>query len=616
MAIKNRSSAISIMEETTEGSLLFAESATDFLALQAGFEFNPNFEQLANEEIRASIGKSKPITGLEQPTFTMNHYFRNSGSEGVPPNFRKLVKAVMGDENSFYSSMIVSSANNKLDFEDDDGVVAATVASGTYKTPQALAAAVQAAMRAVQTGETASVVYSTVTGKFTISCTGTVFELLWNTGANAANDIGTLLGYSTAADDTGSTSYLADNASNGIERVTDAGSSVSNIVTTAAASEIGRGSFILVKDGTNGYSIRPVDSRDTVNLTLGFNLNNAPASGVKLGMANGYAPANEGHPTLSAVLYRGNPGLVEALAGGRVTQMSVTVQAGQIINSSYTIEGVKYFFNPIEITSSTRYLDWTDDSGTKAAAVPAKIYRDPHELAQALQDAMNAASPNHTATVAYRDSDGKFNIKTTGTVLSLLWQSGANTANTIGTKLGFSVVANDTGTAATTGYTSDNAQSLSSPFTPSYDDADPNVGKANEVLLGDADDLACFCASNLTLQVNLPKENVECVCAESGVESSVINEREVTITGVALVEQYDADKFRKYRANDTTKFMYAAGVKSGGNWVPGKCWAFYMPTATISSFQVGDQNGLAVLNFTLTGFVGNDSGGELFFGFL
>lgn len=622
MAIKNRSSALSIMEETEEGELVYAASAEDFLALQSDFEFNPNFEQLDNEEIRASIGRSKPISGLEQPSFSMSHYFRNSGVEGTPPNFRKLVKAVMGTERLFYSPMVVSTANNKLNFTNDDGTFAATIASGTYKTPQALATAVAAAMNTISAGETHSCVYSTITGKFTISCTGTLLSLLWKTGANGSDNtdthIGTLLGYSDAADDTGTaatTGYVADNASNGIERVLDSGSTISNLITTVAATEKQRGDLVLVKDGTNGYSLRFIDSRDGVNLVPGFNLPGAPAAGVRLGQTNAYHPANEGHPTLSAILYRGNPGLIEALAGGRVTAMSISIAAGQIINANYTVEGVKYFFNPIEITASTRFIDWTDDDGTHAASVPAQIYRDPHELAQALQDAMNSAAPGETATVAYSDTTGRFNIKTTGTLLSLLWNTGANAANSIGTKLGFSVAANDTGTAATTGYNSDNALSLSSPFTPSYDNADANVAKANEVLLGDADDLACFCASNLDFQINLPKENVLCVCAESGVDSSVINEREVTITGTALIEQYDADKFRKFRANDTTKFQFTAGVKSGGNWVPGKAWGIYMPTSVISSFQVADQNGLAILNFTLTGFVGNDSGGEVFIGF-
>ena len=36
-------------------------------------------------------------------------------------------------------------------------------------------------------------------------------SLLWDTGTNNANTIGDILGYDTSADDTGSTSYLADN---------------------------------------------------------------------------------------------------------------------------------------------------------------------------------------------------------------------------------------------------------------------------------------------------------------------------------------------------------------------------------------------------------------------
>src|SRR5690606_17278141 len=46
-----------------------------------------------------------------------------------------------------------------------------------------------------------------------------------------------------------------------------------------------RGHALMIKDQTNGYSIRPVFSISSDDLSLGFNLGNAPGSGVNLGKA-------------------------------------------------------------------------------------------------------------------------------------------------------------------------------------------------------------------------------------------------------------------------------------------------------------------------------------------
>ncbi len=101
----------------------------------------------------------------------------------------------------------IDTLNNKLDFSDGTTRVA-TVASGTYATGAALATAIQTAMNAVSS--TCVVTYGS--SKFTIARTGTL-SLLWNTGANKAVGIGKSLGFNVSADDTGSSSYLADSVS-------------------------------------------------------------------------------------------------------------------------------------------------------------------------------------------------------------------------------------------------------------------------------------------------------------------------------------------------------------------------------------------------------------------
>jgi len=409
-------------------------------------------------------------------------------------------------------------------------------------------------------------------------------------------------------------SLLGDTSSNATERTTAAASTVSLLKLAAGGGDFAKGKAVLVKDAV--YSIRPIDSVSTNDLTLGFDLPTAPAAGISTGKCVNYSPANEGHPTLTSWLYRGGGGALEVLAGTRITEAAISVAAGELVNSSYSFQGTKYYFDPINITATDVTLDFTDDDGTFAATVAAQLYRDPHELAAALQDAMNATASTETATVQYIDTTGKFKITSTSTLLSLLWNTGANTANTIGDKIGFLVAADDTGNAGSVGYTSDNAQSWAPSLTPAYDAADPQAAKNNEVLIGDANDLVCFCASTIDITVTNDIQDVNCVCAESGVQEKIINQRSIEISIVGVLERHDADKFLKFRSNADVKFLYNFGSKSGGNWVPGTACSIYVPKATVSSHEAGDDNGLVTLNISIRAYVPTDGSGEFFINFL
>lgn len=411
---------------------------------------------------------------------------------------------------------------------------------------------------------------------------------------------------------------LGSVTANSTERTTAAASTTSLIKLTAGGSDFPRGAAMLIKDPVNGYSIRPTDSFATNDVTLGFNLANAPGSGVNTGKCVYYSPLNSGHQTLSLWEYRGNGGAIEAMGGVRVTEMAASIEAGQLINVSYSFEGVKYFFDPIIIAAGNKFLDFTDDDGTWEVAVSEKAYKDPHELAEALTTAMNSSGTTETHAVTYSDSTGKFTIATsTSTVLSLLWSTGTHgsggTDTHIGTKLGYSDAADDTGA---TSYAADNAQSYAAPVTPSYDSADPLAAKAHELLLGDSDDASCLCASTIEFTVSNTKENNLCVCSESGVSGSIINERVVTATVQSSLEQYDADKFKRYRKGDNIKLFYAFGEKSGGNWVAGKSGYIYMPTAVISAISLVDNNGIVDMSLELTAYVNSSGQGEAYIGFL
>ena len=376
-----------------------------------------------------------------------------------------------------------------------------------------------------------------------------------------------------------------------------------------------KGQALLVKDATNGYSIRPIDSILSDDLTLGFNLGTAPASGVSLGKAVHYHPANTGHQALSVWYYQGNGGALEMVTGAKVTNFEFNAEAGQLINATFTAEGLGYYFNPITITATDTKLDFTDDDGTFVATVAAKTYKEPHQLASAIEDAMNATASTQVYTVTYSDTTGKFTIATaTSALLTLKWSTGANTANTIGDKIGFVVASDDTGALT---YTSDNAVSFAAPYTPSYDSADPLVAKYNQVLFGDATDTSCFAATSITATVANTRQVIDSICAESGRSGSLMTGRTVTVTLTSLLNQYEAKNFKRFRNGDNVKFCFNFGPKdSSGNWVPGKCAMFYIPSAVISSFNLADQDGLVALELELQAYVDSNSNDEVHFNFV
>lgn len=398
------------------------------------------------------------------------------------------------------------------------------------------------------------------------------------------------------------------------ERDTVAGSTTSVLnVDAGEGVEYARGVALLIKDAVNGYNVRNVESISTDALTLGFNIGTAPSSGVNLGRAVAYSPADSGHQPMSVWMYNGNGGQVSMMAGGKMTEFSLTAEAGQLINSSYSMEGLAHYFNPIEITASDIYIDFTDDQGTVAAQVAAKIYKDPHELAGAIASAMNALT-TETITVTYSDSDGKYTLAATGAVFSLLFNTGANAANTIADKIGFSAAADSTGA---TSYEAPSAIDFSAAYTPSFDSSAPLVAKNNSVLLGDADDNVCFKANSISMTLSDTRRTIDDICAATGRSGSIVNARTAEITVTALLDQYEADKYRKFRENETTKFAYTAGTKdAASNWVPGTVVNMFCPTAKISSFNLADDDGLISLEMTLTAFVNNSGEGEIFLNFL
>lgn len=501
MALNNNASRLYVVKETTSGTLKVPSAGSEAIALQPGFEMTPDVDVQQNEELKAGIGPSKPITGLEHPTASFSHYLRHSGTEGAYPDYDLLMESLFGSKSA-----------------------------------------------------------------------------------------------------------------NGTERVTAAASSTTVIKMAAGGTDMAKGKAFMIKDAVNGYSIRPVDSMSTNDATIGFAVPVAPAAGVALGKCVNYTPVNTGHPTLSLWLYRANGGAVEAEAGCLITSLQMDVDVGSLVNMTFQAAGTLYYFDPIVITAANNKMDFEDDVGNQEVAIPVKIYRTPLELASAIQAAMDNASTN-TITCVYNSTGsnaGKFTFTSNGTTFKLEFLTGTNNAQSIDTTLGFT---HTDKTGALT-YTSATAQVWTDALTPSLDDSDPLVAKDNEFLIGDRSNYVSMCVQTMTVNVGLDTTEVKCLKSVSGVDSIVVQKRTSSVEITAVLDQHDADKFDRFLNNTTTKGLFNFGVKSGGNWVAGRCGCLYFPQGTISGFRLGDADGVVTMVFTFSPFMDTSGNPEVYFNLL
>jgi hypothetical protein len=408
-------------------------------------------------------------------------------------------------------------------------------------------------------------------------------------------------------------SSLGDKTVNTTEYDTVAGSTTSVInVDTGEGANFEEGQLLLIKDGTNGYSARHVDSISSDALTLNFNVSNAPASGVSLGKCVLYKPGIE-HPTFSSYRFSSETSTAyrDAVAGNRTTSLTLTFPARDLATVDIEAEGIKYYFDYITIDATNEDIDFTDSSSTVVATLTNKVYTTPLELATEIATKMTAASVD-TISCEYSSSTGKFTLSSDGTVLSLLWNSGTNTATSAGATIGFDVSADDTGSLS---YLADNAISLEPPYSPSFDSSDPNVAVKNQLIIGDADEISCRKPTNTTLTVGTPKTQVLSACADNGVFKNLTLERTVEFSSTILLPAYEAELFDRSINNTDTKIQYTWGVKdNSGNWTAGKTCSFYMQAASITGITTEDQDGYRVINITARGFV-DDSRKDIFLAF-
>lgn len=368
------------------------------------------------------------------------------------------------------------------------------------------------------------------------------------------------------------------------------------------------GQPLLIKNGA-GYEIRNIKSISVDDLSLDFQLTNIPGVGVALGKAVTYIPVATGHPTFSTTKYIGGGFAKEVSAGNTCVSADFTMDANGFGEVDFKFEGVKYYFNPITITASNKFLDVTDDTGTFAVEIAEGIYKTPVELADAISAALDAAS-TETYTVTFSSSTGKFTIASGSTVLSLLFATGANTANTIAPAIGFTVA--DKTLAVT--YTSNNAQSYSEPYTPSYDAADAIVVKGAELYIGTELDNINICAQSVKLSIAKTVEDVDCIASSSGILEKTATARTAELTVTAALKKHDVALLDALLKNSGISAMMNCGPKTGGNYVPGKCFNLYLQSCTVSSYTTAGDS-FVQANLTLSGYVTSTTK-DIFLGFV
>jgi hypothetical protein len=185
-----------------------------FIAVGKSSEMDYKPALLEDESIRGMFDKLAPVQGIKEGTGKISDLDVESDNCG------ELLLSLLGAVTSAAQQtlVVVAGTNDKIDFNIGADALAATVAAGSYApgATQAdagtLCKAIHDAIVAAEAAGTYTVSYSATTRLFTITRSAGTLNILWNSGANKAKTIATLIGFSTAGDDTGGLTYSSDTA--------------------------------------------------------------------------------------------------------------------------------------------------------------------------------------------------------------------------------------------------------------------------------------------------------------------------------------------------------------------------------------------------------------------
>ena len=215
--------------EYEKGMLLYVKSSTGIevrpIASKVGNVVYPAFDFENVPTLGAGVGRSVTYVPANDalPTFSIYYILPNvtelmagCRTTGVDITFpaKDLINASFSFEGTkfLYNPLVVDATNQSLDFDVALTEYSIQLPNKYYTTPIELADAIESLMNNAGSGVLFQVTYSEEgeRGRFKIVGDGN-FDLLWATGTNTATSIGGLIGFDTASDDTGASSYLADN---------------------------------------------------------------------------------------------------------------------------------------------------------------------------------------------------------------------------------------------------------------------------------------------------------------------------------------------------------------------------------------------------------------------
>ena len=128
--ISSRNSVLGAVTEVTQNLLRVPQSATDYVPLQDDFSIEPNYDQIENLEIKASIGRAASIQGGENPTASLSFYLKGSGVEGTEPQWGDIAQSFFGEQ-TIEGTERVTAAASTVSVINVTGAIAAGIEQGS-----------------------------------------------------------------------------------------------------------------------------------------------------------------------------------------------------------------------------------------------------------------------------------------------------------------------------------------------------------------------------------------------------------------------------------------------------------------------------------------------------
>lgn len=403
-----------------------------------------------------------------------------------------------------------------------------------------------------------------------------------------------------------------------VERSTTAGSTKS-VLKCAEAADYSPGDSVLVKDDVGGWEARPVIDVTATDLTLGFDLTAAPASGVKLGKAQTYYPTNDNQPFFDITHYfDGGKSGMEYHSNCRIDTMTISATASGLTNCNFSWQATGGDKDPTFAREDLYFIESNNStfrvfvgSNTALVRIPKNEYRvtsttASETLAAALQAAIRAVSGTNSITTAnytvtYSASTKKYTF-TKGAGDSTIGLNFADSAGNLKEYLGFTAdVVAAASPIVSTVVTQPEVSSKVFRVQPAYDTSPLVTGLSQWLFLGnDSGANTALDASGLTVTLTNTVEKVPSMARDSGYVASFVGQRTIDFGITTTIQPYQKDWFNAFENSTTLRSAFVWGTKTQGKWDAGNSGVVFLPTANISSYGLTKAGSYYVLDLTVS----------------